>query len=306
MSNFTTFFPSAGGGGGEGSGINSFAPFLVGTTDNNPQGYIVSTGVYTNPVDASVWLKTGKFLDMNGDYPNAHESDYITDTARNKTIAQATRGFCWNGTNYLAIGTSDDTVYEYTSEFVATGNTFSIAGEGNDVPRGLTFDGTFYYTGDTDNTIRKWDSSFNFQSSFAATNVYLLGDLTVLNGNFYVMDQDGSKNIKIYNSAGTETGGWQNSTMTAYGMTNNGTNLVFSGSTSGGRLKEFTIAGVATGFEINTADRTGTGTNIVYNNGNYRFSGFGSTTFFLYSKFYGISGKTDSSGSGQPLFIKLK
>lgn len=72
MSNFTTFFPSAGGGGGEGSGINSYAPFKVGTTDNNPQGYIHSTGVYTNPVDSSVWLKTGNsVLAPASDYPNA-------------------------------------------------------------------------------------------------------------------------------------------------------------------------------------------------------------------------------------------
>ena len=63
MSNFTTFFPSAGGGGGEGSGINSYAPFLVGqVSDNDPQGvYIHSTGVYTNPVDSSVWLKDREY-----------------------------------------------------------------------------------------------------------------------------------------------------------------------------------------------------------------------------------------------------
>ena len=72
MSNFTTFFPSAGGGGGEGSGINSYAPFSV-VSDNNPQGYIHSTGVYTNPVDSSVWLKTGnRISDVTPrTYPNA-------------------------------------------------------------------------------------------------------------------------------------------------------------------------------------------------------------------------------------------
>ena len=60
------------GGGGEGSGINSYAPFLVGTADNNPQGYIHSTGVYTNPIDESVWLKTGKTVNTDPSvYPNS-------------------------------------------------------------------------------------------------------------------------------------------------------------------------------------------------------------------------------------------
>lgn len=71
MSDFSTFFP--GGGGGEGAGINSYAPYrIVGT--GNPVGYNESTGLYTNPVDESVWIKTGKqVVDSTTPrtYPNA-------------------------------------------------------------------------------------------------------------------------------------------------------------------------------------------------------------------------------------------
>ncbi|MDB0041606.1 hypothetical protein N9F16_00800 [bacterium] len=80
MSNFSQFFP-AGSGGSGGSGINSYAPFKVGTADNNPQGYIASTGLYTNPIDSSVWLKTGTVAadTTPRTYPNAYfeEDMYI-------------------------------------------------------------------------------------------------------------------------------------------------------------------------------------------------------------------------------------
>ena len=68
MSNFTTFFPSAGGGGG----INSYAPFNVVDT-GNPVGYNATTGLYTNPEDETVWLRTGNQVTDNDpkSYPNA-------------------------------------------------------------------------------------------------------------------------------------------------------------------------------------------------------------------------------------------
>jgi|TARA_R110000764_G_scaffold96267_7_gene180362 hypothetical protein len=105
MSNFTTFFPSAGGGGGEGSGINSYAPFKVGTTDNNPQGYIHSTGLYTNPVDSSVWLKTGSTaLDTTNTYPNAYSvlAHHLTDGSN--TYGQGLRAaLTYTGTGFYAL-----------------------------------------------------------------------------------------------------------------------------------------------------------------------------------------------------------
>ena len=75
MSNFSQFFPAGGGSGGEGAGINSYAPYKVSTTTNNPNGYNFATGIYTNPVDESVWIKTGTVAADTGTprtYPNAY------------------------------------------------------------------------------------------------------------------------------------------------------------------------------------------------------------------------------------------
>ncbi len=126
MSNFTTFFPSAGGGGGEGSGINSYAPFSVGTTDNNPQGYIVSTGVYTNPVDNSVWLKTGKTLAPSATYPNATISELsYTGTSYNLASGNITQMVYSDTFIYATFFGSTSVIRQFTLAGVSTGTTYT-------------------------------------------------------------------------------------------------------------------------------------------------------------------------------------
>ncbi len=154
MSNFSTFFPA--GAGGEGSGINSYAPFLVGTDDNNPQGYIASTGLYTNPVDSSVWLKTGtQAILPKDDYPNAVTAfqgfgtpselfDYTTSTDFSYRIASCQ---AINGTDFVFFGRKvypSHEIQAVTPSGVATGPsgvTTAPAG----IPRGLVTDGTDYF-----------------------------------------------------------------------------------------------------------------------------------------------------------------
>jgi hypothetical protein len=126
MSNFSQFFP-AGSGGSGGSGINSYAPFKV-TATGNPIGYNATTGVYTNPVDDSVWLKTGFTLAPDGTYPNAAISD-----------------LSYTGVNYnLASGNITQMVYSdtfiYATFFGSTSiiRQFTLAG----VSTGLTYTDT--------------------------------------------------------------------------------------------------------------------------------------------------------------------
>tara|TARA_R110000803_G_scaffold144472_1_gene210309 strand:+ start:36 stop:986 length:951 start_codon:yes stop_codon:yes gene_type:complete len=316
MSNFTTFFPSAGGGGGEGSGINSYAPFLVGQVDNDPQGYIASTGVYTNPVDSSVWLKTGSTLAVDGTYPNATQGGIsYAGTGNNFITSNTVRGIVWNGTNFITIDASNNTVIELTEAGVATGNSWSYSGNGNDDARGLTFDGTHYYMGDSDLEVRKYTSSFGTAvSSFTASSITNFLDLTILNGSIYV--QEGSytpKRIRIFNAAGTETGDWTYTTPSSpyRGIETDGTNIWIAGLQDGTNdgLFEFTSAGVSTGGFIKTTAQTSFPEFPTYVNGAWRIR-FGSNAnapFGLWEATYGdATARTDSSGSGQPLFIKLK
>jgi hypothetical protein len=316
MSNFTTFFPSAGGGGGAGSGINSYAPFLVGTVDNDPQGYIASTGVYTNPVDSSVWLKTGSTLPASATYPNATQGGISHAGVGNDfSTSNVSLGMVWNGTHYLYINGSLSRIDELTEAGVATGNTWSITGNGNDTPKGLAFDGTHYYTGDSDKEIRKWTSTFGTAvSSFTCSSLTAFYGFTVLNGNFYVQEglSTSPSKIRIFNSAGTETGDWTFSEPSSYhgGITNDGTNLWITGQENSqlhGTVFKFTPAGVVTGVTFLTQAQTTNSSNLTYINGGFRIQQKNSTNQRLYRASVGDgTARTDSSGSGQPLFIKLK
>lgn len=101
-SNITTFFP--GGGGGEGAGINSYAPYKVNETVNdNPQGYNYTTGLYTNPVDESVWLKTGKVIKDTvspSPYPNAFKNPIISE---NEFLSYINQTGIQNTTTYMGL-----------------------------------------------------------------------------------------------------------------------------------------------------------------------------------------------------------
>ena len=150
------------GGGGEGSGINSYAPFKVTATDN-PVGYNATTGLYTNPIDDSIWLKTGFTLAPDGTYPNATISD-----------------LSYTGVNYnLGSGSITQMVYSDTfiyATFFGSVNIirqFTLAG----VSTGLT------YT-DTDTVRIFWDGT-NLNSCVGVAggfNVRLLNNSLVQQG----------------------------------------------------------------------------------------------------------------------------
>ena len=128
MSNFTTFFPSGGSGGG---GINSYAPFQVVGTDN-PTGYNATTGLYTNPIDDSVWLRTGNQVTDNypNSYPNATGLELFTGAPNVISLDTATTSFdvrcnAYDSTNdlFYLYQSSSQLIHEYTSALVPTGNT---------------------------------------------------------------------------------------------------------------------------------------------------------------------------------------
>jgi len=130
MSNFSQYFPIGGSssGGDGGGGINSYAPFKVTATDN-PVGYNATTGLYTNPVDGSVFLKTGQTLVLTtDDYPNANRTEGIFDLA-NLNYPQI-NNYGGYGTNDAANeiyvnGVTDNTVFVYSG--LAAGGTLGPA-----------------------------------------------------------------------------------------------------------------------------------------------------------------------------------
>jgi hypothetical protein len=294
-----------GGGGGKGSGINSYAPFKVGTTDNNPQGYIASTGVYTNPEDESVWLKTGNTLPNDGTYPNATLSNYTRKGNYFNTVTSQ-RFVTSDGTNLYTGGFSQTTpVQQRTLLGALTGTVYNLNAL-NDSPLDMTWDGTHWYLTDDDDSQRyvyKYDASFNYIQRYDIGSGK--ADWIAWTGTYFVIGHSGGT-LRVFDSSFvaqaaevTPTGGVFN------GLLWDGTHLW--GAFSNNNMRKYSITGT-------TITYTGISIGITLNPGMF---GYDPTTKTLwagdYSNVWAFSeligdstARTDSSGSGQPLFIKLK
>ena len=130
MGDFSQYFPIGSSGSG-GSSINSYTSFKVTATDN-PVGYNATTGLYTNPVDGSVWLETGKQLIDNEPklYPNAAGIESFQGAPNVISLDTATttwtiRCNAYDSTNdlFYLYQASSQLIHEYTSALVPTGNT---------------------------------------------------------------------------------------------------------------------------------------------------------------------------------------
>jgi hypothetical protein len=329
MSNFTTFFPSAGGGGGEGSGINSYAPFKVGTADNNPQGYIHSTGVYTNPIDSSVWLKTGNTVIDNASpatYPNAFRTALGWDVgAQLMNFGAQTSG---NGrglvriNNHYWIANSgfSATVYQYTLAGVYTGNSIDTTNEHSRTIVGLTTDGTDLWV------LTDYNGAFKYTTAGTYTNnstgnisnafsiVYSSGT-----NSFWIGVSNSTKKINEYTLTGTATG--VGLTLASSGsnppkcLTATGANTIAYQDNGDGKLYERTLPGGAS--TIVAVDANGNpktvGSSSTFGLNYDSTDGYhilkSSSVYALGDAGYTVgdsTARTDSSGSAQPLFIKLK
>ena len=341
MSNFTTFFPSAGGGGGEGSGINSYAPFKVGTTDNNPQGYIHSTGLYTNPVDSSVWLKTGnQALDTTNTYPNAYSelNHHLTDGS--DTYGQGFRaGLSYTGTGFYALRQvnlatrfipADEATRTWGTEIDKTSSQVS----GSYGCYGTAYDSTANgilahdWTGGVD-IIRRWNTALTSSTTFSTFAQTANSQPRCLaydeaNNNLFWIKSSGQ--VWVYDLT---TEAYANVTFTMSQFTSNiqgasvhpttGNLWVVDGTTVH-EVNPTTGATIATRFNLNPnsyvtnglsrgiawkdADTLYAITEKVANSGsNWVISSYDKDGINTVGD---ATAKTDSSGSAQPLFIKLK
>lgn len=315
MSNFSTFFPA--GGGGEGAGINSYAPYAV-TAAGNPVGYDPSTGLYTNPVDDSIWLKTGNTLPITSPrtYANATQVP-IAPAATGTTWASpsSATGITWDGTHFW-VAQTNQTISQYTAAGVATGTSwtatsatsinciyfysntfyvsvpngniysynssggsetlvFSASAQSNSI-RQVVFDGTnFYLYSHNTATILKYDSSGTYTNfSFPISrNVSYSFSMTLVDGNLWILE-DYYADVIVYDLNGNLAG---------FGYTNPWGNKT-------------SIYGI-------TYANTGSGNK-------FYLVSLNASTVYEYNDYIGYVGdptaKTDTSGSAQPLFIKLK
>ena len=339
MSNFTTFFPSAGGGGGEGSGINSYAPFKVGTTDNNPQGYIHSTGVYTNPVDSSVWLKTGNQVsDTTNVYPNAYgELDHRLTSGTDDLDVSLYNSMAFNGTDAYVVNMSyrlrpiDEATRTWGAEISRTSSLLSGSYGSYSIGYDSTAGGWLnadYASGVA--VINKWNAGFtsiiSSFSTYTQTTNQVVRNIAVDVVNNNVLIYCGNQQVYVYDlSNGTYTNtSYTLSTRISASHPSGMSVHPTSGNLwvgDGSVVKELSAStGVATGtsFDLypNTYLTSGNVFGISWKDADtlMAITQKASSLSYVLSDYDkdGIpvvgdaTARTDSSGSGQPLFIKLK
>lgn len=331
MSNFTTFFPS--GGGGEGSGINSYAPFLV-TSSNNPSGYNSTTGLYTNPIDESVWLKTGNTLASTlATYPNATsvESNSVvsnvgvtnvsaTGTMRSTTSSLSQlrwyRAYSSPTVNIDVIDmATSNTIQTIDTSAGTTGDVWNLQGIAlsydeseiialitiRDTPAGISL-GKYIMKFST-STFAQTQAPVAVSGGFVNQN----GSIVNIGSTSYFFDTGNDfKEINI--STGIFTGTTITPPTTPIGIASDGTNLWYLHS-SNYIWYQITTAGVATGLTFQAASNNDLSM-LPITNGFRTLEKSGSApdnkTWDIANSFGDGTARTDASGSGQPLFIKLK
>jgi len=327
MSNFSTFFPAA-GGGGEGAGINSYAPFLVGATDNNPQGYVASTGVYTNPVDASVFLKTGKFLppSLASTYPNATLT-ILPDTAKAPVEVPRTRSLAANATHIYTTGYVNTDVIKYD---ITTGSQVTRTPVPNSTQSkgiALTSNRVYVYThvGSGNYTMESFDLNLVNIPGEQITGLPAYQEwatIVKLGTSWFASGPSPHKSIVEYNSNFTTVLNTYN--VTIAGSTGSVVNTIAYDGTNfwltdialnTNTAYEYTPSFLPTGktFVMTVIQSPANSLNFVgYNAGNSKYyalsqnPGTGFASYYQqYENVIGDLARTDTD-SGQPLFIKLK
>ena len=320
---------TGGGGGGGGIPINSYAPFLVGST-GNPSGYDATTGLYTHP-NGDYWLKTGNTIDIDKTtYPDATANlgSYTslgtnTLAAFNNSNNWRRQAMAWNGTRLLQgapKSTSGDdqtmfSAYSPTQPYTQTlasqrsGPSFS-----NATPIGLALspDNNYAYAYLPGNSTTEFTVIIGNTLGVTITGIVGNRGFAVDNsGNIYT----GHGNI--YDQTGTLTGTFPVPAVTALSMAvgNDGYLYLFSTSKF---LYRALISGLAAGFtqEVDFSGASGgsegyinqsnPNTIIITDGGSQTNSTQNVTTYTYTNAALGDATARTDTDSGQPLFVRIK
>lgn len=314
MSNFSQYFPIGGSssGGDGGGGINSYAPFKVIATDN-PVGYNATTGLYTNPVDESVWLETGNtIVDSTLTYPNASgPSNMGAATGFTfSTTSQTTfpTGVTFDSVNsFYYVADRLGVVYQYTTAGVYTGVNWSI---GFTNSTGITYyAGNIYICDKTGNRIVEYTTAgvatgFTFSVSTQLTSPQgVWRDAT----HYYV----GRYQIYQYTTAGVYTGLYGfNTSNPASGLISDGTNNLYVIENNARVDTLYLSTGLPTGQSFSFSPGNQIDITLNASNNFVTVSDVNNNVTEWYGPDARLVGdsttRTSAMGDGQPLFIKLK
>lgn len=155
MSQYSDFFGVASSGGGASVPLNSYTSIFT-VTDNQPEGFVSASGIYTSPEDSSVYLKTGEIIQTSLPsaagpdpvYPQATYTEVTTDAlAQNLTTStfgipnvQRETLSIQSGVFYVPGAQSHSVVrFGYSPNFRGVVNEGSISTSGANVNPGVVF-----------------------------------------------------------------------------------------------------------------------------------------------------------------------
>lgn len=320
------------GGGATGTGlpVNTYESFSV-TATGNPTGYDATTGLYTAP-SGDYWLKTGNTINIDKTtYPDATANLGSYTSLGTNTLAAfggsnrwRRQAIAWNGTRLLqgapktSVGADQSLFAQYsptqpytqTSTNTRSGPSFiggipeigvALSPDNNYAYGYFPVSSTTQFTVILGNTLGVTITGIVGNSAFAVDN----------SGNIYTGDGN------IYDQTGTLTGTFPVPAVTAFNMAvgNDGYLYLFSTSRF---LYRALISGLAAGFtqEVDFSGAPGgdegyinqsnPNTIIITSGGSQTNNTQNVTTYTYTNAALGDATARTDSGSGQPLFIKIK
>jgi hypothetical protein len=308
------------GGGATGTGIpvNSYAPFMV-DSSNNPSGYDATTGLYTHP-NGDYWLKTGNTLaGVNSTYPDATVNYQILtqfEVSSNFTTTFVTRGLARTSTNWYALEETTGAVREYTVD-ATTGN---LSGGGSIVftsytsKQAMTSNGTtLLIPSSTTNLVERTTSGgstgFSFNVSAQGSVIDGLGYYDDGGDGIYIVYTSSNGTVATYNAVtGAATGLSFSVGSNKQGCAFDGINYYVAEGSINTPTTQYNSQGVSTGYTVNLRPGSTAGS-LQYYNGYFFCMGVGAYTMNVQrSAFGGIGDSTalTDTDSGEPLFVKIK